>query len=143
MRYSSSPSSGRRMPDTPMHEIFLESFLDTSAVARSDWYRHAAKAKLSSPILYNSFLFVSASYFGSSVGDSRIVLGAQKVYVNVLRELQRALLSPSSSKSQWTLFTVILAVQYEVAWSHHTRRITQTDSRLYLDAPKYFGTWYG
>jgi hypothetical protein len=131
------------MPDTPMHEVFLESFLDTYAVARSDWYRLTAKVRLSSPILYNSFLFVSASFFGSSVGDSRIVLAAQKVYVNVLRELQRSLLSPSRSRSQWTLFTVILAVQYEVAWSHQAYRITQTDSRLYLDAPKYFGTWHG
>jgi hypothetical protein len=44
------------------------------------------------------------------------VSAAHKVYVHVLKELQKALLSPDQSRSQWTLFTVILAVHYEVAW---------------------------
>jgi hypothetical protein len=122
MRFSPAPSTGQRMPDSPMHQLFLESFLDTfAAVARPnhrflDWFRATAEVRLSSPLLYHAFLSVSASYFGSSVGDSRIVSAAHKVYVHVLKELQKALLSPDQSRSQWTLFTVILAVHYEVAW---------------------------
>jgi hypothetical protein len=149
MRYSLAPSTGQRMPNTPMHEVFLESFLDTFAAGARpghgfpDWFRLAAEVRLSSPLLYNAFLSVSASYFGCSVGDSRIVLAAQKVYVNVLRELQKALLSPNRSTSQWTLFTVVVAVSYEVAWSYHTYRMTQTNLRLYSDAPKYFGKGHG
>ena len=130
MHYSSAPSTGQRMPETPMHDIFLESFLDAFAAVppppgqgSMDWFRAAAQIRLSSPLLYNAFLSVSASHFGSSVGDSRIVLAAQKLYVNVLGELQRALFSPSRSQSQWTLFTVILAVKYEVAWSYFSYRV--------------------
>lgn len=121
MCYSSPPSTVQGMLETPIREVFLEIYLDAFAPLphrSSEWYRGAAaEASLSSPILYNAFLSVSASYVGSSVGDSRIVLAAQKLYVNVLRELQKALLSPSQSRSQWTLFTVILAVNYEVVSS--------------------------
>ena len=137
MRYSLTPSTGQQMPQTPMHEVFLESFLDVYAAVEPghrfpDWYRVAAEVRLSSPMFYNAFLSVSASYFGFSVGDSRIVLAAQKVYVNVLRELQRALLSPSRSRSQWTLFTVVLAINYEVIWSYHAHGIIYANFRFPL-----------
>jgi hypothetical protein len=147
MSYSSVPSPGQRTLETPIREVFLEKYLDAFAPSphrSSDWFRGAAaEARLSSPILYNAFLSVSASYVGSSVGDSRIVLAAQKLYVNVLRELQKALLSPSQSRSQWTLFTVIVAVNYEVACSYHVHRKTQTNLRVIPSCSKILrkGAW--
>ena len=149
MRYSSAPSTGQRMPETPIHEVFLERYLDTFAAATpprhrsTDWLRAVAESRLSSPILYNAFSSLSATYFGSSVGDLRIVLAAQRLYVNVLRELQKALLSPSQSRSQWTLFTVVVAVHYEVACSCYSHRITQPNLRVIPSCSKILrkGAW--
>ncbi|KAH8595095.1 hypothetical protein B0O99DRAFT_672302 [Bisporella sp. PMI_857] len=45
-----------------------------------DCLRVVAEVRHSSPIIYNVFLSVSATYFGSFIGDSKIVFAAQKFY---------------------------------------------------------------
>ncbi|KAH8586799.1 hypothetical protein B0O99DRAFT_48036 [Bisporella sp. PMI_857] len=120
MRYPLAPSTSQRMSKTSIYDVFLEKFLDAFAtVAPSgrvspDCLRVAAEVRHSSPTIYNVILSVSATYFGSSIGDSRIVFAAQKLYVNVLKVLQNALLSPGQCTSLSTLLTVILAIHYEL-----------------------------
>jgi hypothetical protein len=103
-----------------LKELFLERFLESfaSVVPSSrrypDWFRASVELRPSSLMLNDAYQSVAATYFGKSVGDSRIVYAAHKLYLKVLRALQNALWSPSESISPWTLCTVFLAVQYEV-----------------------------
>lgn len=113
-RNSTEPSLPQYIPGTPMKDVFLETFLD--------WFdsppmRALARVSYSSPILCNALQAVSTMCFGVSVGDLRIVFSAQKLYGDVLRNLRRAFSSSSESKSEWTLYTVVLAGYFEVTWS--------------------------
>jgi hypothetical protein len=124
----------RSLPETLINDVFLERFLDGFSPVRpslrdhTDWVRTAAEIRSSSPILCGAFQAVAATYFGKSVGDSRIVWAGQQKYGMVLRGLQRALCSQVESKSRDTLFTVVLMGHFEVLLPRQTRKM-ETNAR--------------
>jgi hypothetical protein len=107
------------MPETPVKEVFLENFLDRNAkgppsLGVKSWMRGAAELSYSSSLLHDAFESASTLLFGLSIGDSRIMLAAQKLYVKFLKTLQQALWSPGESRSSRTLFAVLIAGHFEV-----------------------------
>jgi hypothetical protein len=103
-----------------MKDIFIERFIDkmntNSLPSRRNgiWLNGAAEARFSSTILTDTFECVSTAEFGLSIGDPRIMLTTQKLYIKVLNALQRALWSPSESRYSGTLFSIPLLAEFEV-----------------------------
>lgn len=101
--------------------MFLEQFLDGFApvvqcfYGSSDLIRVAAGVRISSPILHEAFRSTSTTYFGRAAGDLRLVFAGHKIYINVLKSLQRALSCRKQSRSTGTLLTVILLMAYEAS----------------------------
>ena len=107
------------MPETHTKEVFLGAFLDRNAKEPpsrgvKSWMRGAAEISYSISLLRDAFDSASTLYFGLLIGDSRIVLVAQKLYAKFLKTLQQALCSPDESRSSGTLFAVVIAGHFEV-----------------------------
>jgi hypothetical protein len=103
-----------------MKDLFLESFIGRKKAntlpSRNSrtWLDAAAEVRLSSTTLTDAFECTSTADFGKSIGDTRIVFAARKLYIKVLNALQRALQSPSESRSSETMFAISLLAQFEV-----------------------------
>jgi hypothetical protein len=124
----------RSLPETSIIDVFLKRFLDgfspimPSLRGAADWIRAAAEIRSSSPILSEAFQAVAATYFGKSVGDSRIIPVSQQKYNTALIGLQRALWSQIESRSRDVLFTVVLMGHFEVFFPYQRRRM-ETNAR--------------
>lgn len=112
-------SLSRFAPQKPILDLCIQRFLDAFSPevdvssGHAGALRAGAEIRIFSPMISSAYDAVSLTFFGRRVQDPRIEAAGIKLYPQVLRSLQEALLDPERSRAESTLVTVTLLLAFE------------------------------
>jgi hypothetical protein len=110
----------RRILFEPYVERFIAAFEAREGVKSGgqNGLRAASELRAFSPLLDNAFHAVSLTAFGSSSSGRDFRPIGHRLYLLVLKQLQKAIADPKDSKSIEVLFSVLLITILEVCYVH-------------------------